>query len=70
MDLRLKRDRTPVTCQNRVELLERSYTFPVAVGKLKGAVRKKLKWAWWRVGQGDQTSKLWAIYMYVAYVRT
>ena len=44
MDLR-KRDRTQVTYQNRVELLERSYTFPVVVGKLMGAVRKKLKWA-------------------------
>ena len=29
--------------QNRVELLERRYTFPV--GKLMGAVREKLKWA-------------------------
>ena len=29
--------------QNRAELLERRYTFPV--GKLMGAVREKLKWA-------------------------
>ena len=29
--------------QNRAELLERRYMFPV--GKLMGAVREKLKWA-------------------------